>query len=506
MVIFEIKLKLEHGDFRNHHDLLILILFVLFAAACSQSPKQQAASEIPPTKPNIIYILVDDMGYGDLSCYGQQTLQTPNIDRMAREGMRFTRHYSGSTVCGPSRAALLTGKHTGHTSVRGNSPAGQLLKAQEVTVAEALKEAGYVTGVVGKWGVGHPPPPDDPALHGFDHAYGYINMWHAHNFYPEFLYRDGKRESIPGNVTDMSFDYREAMPEGTGVAKEKVQHTHPLFERDVKRFIRNNRDTSFFLYFALNMPHANNEAGRFLGDGMEVPSYGQYADKDWPSPEKGFAAMIDLIDGAVGKVMAQLKELGIDDNTLIIFTSDNGPHQEGGHKADFFDSNGPLRGKKRDLYEGGIRMPTIARWPGQIAAGTTTDHISAFWDVLPTFCEVASTNIPSHLDGISFLPTLLGNKGDQRKHEYLYWEFYEQGGKQAVVQDNWKLVKLNLRDPAKEVMTELYNLADDIGETRNLVDSEPEKVAALEAILKKAHTPFPGISLFSNEQNMETAF
>lgn len=490
--------------------LFTLALLMVTGMSCNSISSENTDQDRASGKPNIIYILVDDMGYGDLSCYGQQTLSTPNIDRLARQGMMFTRHYSGSTVCGPSRASLLTGKHTGHTSVRGNQPSGQLLQDEEVTIAEALKSAGYVTGLVGKWGVGHPPPHNDPELNGFDHAFGYLNMWHAHNFYPEFLYRNGEKEFIEGNVVDSSYNYAKyhpnGMPEGTGVAKEKAQHTHPLFEQDALRFIDDYQDTTFFLYLALNIPHTNNEAGYFLNDGMEVPSYGQYADQDWPNPEKGFAAMIDLIDQSVGHIMERLKKYGLDENTLVIFTSDNGPHQEGGHKADFFDSNGPLRGTKRDLYEGGIRMPTIAHWPGKVAAGSQSDHISAFWDVLPTFCDIADVDPPAGIDGISFLPTLLGQDEAQQQHDYLYWEFYEAGGKQAVLQGDWKLVKLNLRDDTQAVVTELYNIKDDLAETNNIASEHPDKVAELEALLEQAHTPFPGVSLFNSVTDAETAF
>lgn len=473
----------------------LLSICSLLLVACQHAPDVERQIDQDTTPPNIIYILVDDLGYGDLSCYGQKILKTPNIDRLASEGMLFTQHYSGSTVCGPSRASLLTGKHTGHTSVRGNQPPGQLLSPEEVTIPEALKSAGYTTGIIGKWGVGHPPPPDDPAQNGFDHAYGYINMWHAHNFYPEFLYLNGKKKLLEGNRTNWELDYPKTMPEGAGVAKEKAIYTLDEFSTDALSFIEKHRDTTFFLYLALNAPHANNEAGRYLGDGMEVPSYGQYADKDWPNPEKGFAAMIDIIDGMVGKVMAKLKESGIAENTLVIFTSDNGPHQEGGHKADYFDSNGPLRGKKRDLYEGGIRMPMIACWPARITAGSRTDHVSAFWDILPTFCDIAETTIPEGIDGISFLPTLLGEEG-QDQHDYLYWEFYEAGGKQAIRKGDWKLVKLNLKDPERVIETELYQLSSDVSEIRNVAGKHLDKIEELEALLKQAHVPFEGISLY----------
>ena len=253
------------------------------------------------------------------------------------------------------------------------------------------------------------------------------------------------------------------------------------------------------------MPHANNEAGYFLKDGMEVPDYGEFEEKDWPNPEKGFARMMQLIDESVGKIMQQLTDLGLDENTLLIFASDNGPHQEGGHKVAFFDSNGDLRGRKRDLYEGGIRVPMIAHWPGKIASGSTSDHPSAFWDILPTFCEVAGTEIPAGIDGISLLPTLLG-RGEQEAHPYLYWEFYELGGRQAIREGKWKYVKLNVRDPEKEVVAELYDLDQDLGEMNNLIDQHPEVVNRLEAYMKEAHEPHPLIPLFSSEADGETRF
>lgn len=482
--------------------LLSFLCFWLMTACSEQQEKENSMADSPP---NIIYILVDDMGYGDLSCYGQKVLQTPNIDRLAKEGIRFTQHYAGATVCAPSRASLLTGKQPGRSSVRGNQPDGQLLTDEEITLPEALKSKGYASAIIGKWGVGHPPPPDDPLRNGFDHAYGYINMWHAHNFYPEFLYKDGKKVALPGNVTDMTHDYAETMPEGTGVAKEKGTYALFEFEKDALAFMESKKDQPFFLYLALNMPHANNEAGYFLGDGMEVPDYGQFEDEDWPVQEKGFARMIQLIDESVGKVITKLTELGIDENTIVIFASDNGPHQEGGHKADFFDSNGKFRGTKRDLYEGGIRIPMIARWPGKIQAGTVSDHVSAFWDVLPTFCDIAGVETPEGLDGISFLPTLTG-KGNQPSHDYLYWEFYELGGRQAVREGAWKYVKLNVRDTEKEPVRELYNLDEDPSETNNILDQHPEVVARLEEYMKKAHHPHPLIRLFSSESDTETRF
>ncbi len=457
-------------------------------------------------KPNIIYILADDLGYGDLSCYGQQTLSTPKIDQMATDGMMFMRHYSGSTVCGPSRASLITGKHTGNTSVRGNQPA-QLLGDDEITLAHKLKEAGYVTGKIGKWGVGHPPPLDDPARKGFDYFYGYINMWHAHNYYPEFLYRNGVKEHLEGNRL-MKVDGENpfpTFPEGTGVAEQKKRYTHFLFDEDALRFIEYHKDTTFFLFMSLLVPHTNNEAGTLLGDGMEVPDYGPFENKDWPDQAKGFARMVQYLDNTVGMINAKLKELGLDENTLVIFTSDNGPHNEGGHSANYFNSNGGLRGYKRDKYEGGIRVPMIAKWPGTIEAGTVADHISAFWDYLPTFCEIANVKPPSDIDGISFLPTLLGNHEHQKTHDYLYWEFYEGGGKQAVLAGNWKGLRFNTRS-GNPTPLELYDLSADPAEENNIAAQHPEIVKKLEGFMKGAHTPLPIISLFNTDVSSEMQF
>ena len=478
----------------------------MILGGCNLSTNTQSTSKNKSNPPNIIYILADDMGYGDLGCYGQQTLSTPNIDRLATEGMIFTQHYAGATVCAPSRASLLTGKQPGRSSVRGNKPDGQLLQDSEITIPEALKSQGYVSAIIGKWGIGHPPPPDDPLRNGFDHAYGYINMWHAHNFYPEFLYKNGIKVALPGNETDMSHNYPDDMPEGTGVAKEKETYVLYEFENDALRFIEDNREKPFFLYLALNMPHANNEAGYYLNDGMEVPDYGQFESRDWPNPEKGFARIIEMIDSTVGKLMTHLKELGLDENTIVIFSSDNGPHEEGGHVADFFDSNGALRGTKRDLYEGGIRVPLIARWPGKIPVGKSSDHVCAFWDILPTFCEIAGTDTPAGLDGISFLPTLLNDSGNQQKHEFLYWEFYELGGRQAVREGDWKYVKLNVRDAEKSIIKELYNLNSDLGETENIIDQHPDIVQKMEGRMKEAHYPHPLINLFSIDAETETKF
>jgi arylsulfatase A-like enzyme len=427
------------------------------------------------SQPNIVYILADDLGYGDLGCYGQKTLRSPQLDRMAGEGMRFTRHYAGSTVCAPSRCVLMTGWHTGHARIRGNGP-GQM-QPEDIAVAGLLQQAGYRTGCVGKWGIGNPPPLDDPQRQGFDYFYGYINMFHAHNFYPEFAIQNGRRVPLRNVVGERWKD-----SDGRGVAVARVDYLPDLITEQALQFIERNKHRPFFLYYALNVPHANNEAGKA---GMEVPDHGDFAARDWPEPEKGFASMIRNLDRDVGRLLDKLAELGIDERTLVIFTSDNGPHQEGGHQMPFFDSNGPLRGKKRDLYEGGIRVPMIARWPGKIEAGAVSDHLSGFQDMLPTFAELAGIRAPK-TDGISMVPTLMGRPSVQQQHPHLYWEFYEQGGKQAVVKGNWKAVRLNVvQDPEGPV--ELYDLAADVGEENNVADRHPEIAAEMRTIMQREH-------------------
>lgn len=455
-------------------------------------------------KPNVVFILVDDMGYGDLSCFGQQQIQTPNIDKMASEGMVFMNHYTGSTVCAPSRASLMTGKHTGHTSVRGNMPS-QLLGDDEMTLAKVMKQGGYATAGIGKWGIGSPPPVDDPKRKGFDEFFGYINMWHAHNCFPEFLYKNGVKVKLKNKLrlNEDGTNPWANMPEGTGVSEVRKEYVHDLFDKEALSFIDKNKDNPFFLYLAYNEPHANNENAI---TGCEVPSYGKYADKDWPDVEKGFASMMTNLDNSVGMLLAKLKELEIDDNTMVIFCSDNGPHQEGGHIMNFFNSNGELRGQKRDLYGGGIRTPFIVRWPSVVKSGSKTDHLSAFWDVLPTFCDLARVEKPKDTDGISFLPTIIG-KGEQQKHDYLYWEFFEQGGKQAILKDNWKAVKLNVRTSEMPMEFELYNLKSDPAEMNNVAANNPEIIKKMEDLFKTARKEFKVVSLFTEDNNtVETPF
>jgi len=433
-------------------------------AAALALPNLAYAAAKPARKPNIIFILADDLGYGDLGCYGQQKIRTPNIDRLAAEGMKFTQCYAGSTVCAPSRCALMTGLHTGHTRIRGNDR--KPLLPEDVTVAEVLREAGYATGLVGKWGLGEPDTTGIPTRQGFDSFLGYLNQRHAHNYYPDYLWRNEEKVPLANEVAN-------------GVATKRVQYAQDLFAEEALAFVERSKDKPFFLYYAVTIPHANNEAGKA---GMEVPSDEPYAGQDWPKNEKNFAAMVTRLDTDVGRLMARLKELGLDDDTIVFFTSDNGPHREGGHNPDFFDSSGPLRGIKRDLYEGGIRVPMIVRRPGVVPAGKTSDHVWAFWDFLPTAADIAGAETPKGLDGLSVLPVLRGEKAPE--HEYLYWEFHEQGGKRAVRMGDWKAVRLL----AKNGKTELYDLRDDLGETRDVAAAHPDIVARLEAVMQSAHT------------------
>jgi arylsulfatase A-like enzyme len=433
---------------------------------------------LAPASPaqNIIFIQADDLGYGDLSVYGQRKFKTPNIDRLAAEGMRFTQYYAGSTVCAPSRSALMTGRHTGHTRIRGN--ARYPLLPEDVTVAEVLKSApggGYKTALIGKWGLGEAGTTGIPNRQGFDYFFGYLNQRHAHNYYPSFLWRNEDRINLRNIVPDED-------REGSGISTNRVDYTHDLIAEESLKFIHENsgenRGGSFFLYLAFTIPHANNEA---RNKGMEVPDLGEFANTDWPDQEKAKAAMITRLDRDVGRLMALLKKLGIDDRTLVFFTSDNGPHREGGADPDFFDSNGPLRGIKRDMYEGGIRVPMIVRWPGRIKAGAESDQVWAHWDFLPTVAEIAGVKPPADIDGISMLNTMLGRR--QRGHEFLYWEFHERGFAQAVRMGDWKAVRKNPDSPL-----ELYNLRNDLAEQNDVSAKHPRIVKRIEEYLRTART------------------
>jgi arylsulfatase A-like enzyme len=427
-------------------------------------------------KPNIVVILADDLGYGDLGCYGQKKIRTPNLDRLAADGVRFTQAYAGSTVCAPSRCALMTGLHTGHCRTRGNGGGGGPrdnvpLAPTDVCVAELLKGAGYATALVGKWGLGEEGSTGLPTKKGFDHFFGYLNQHHAHNYYPDFLW-DGEKK--------VKIDNLQSKVEN--VAAKFNVYAPDLLLADALRFVEDNKAKPFFLYFATIAPHANNEKTRATGEGSEVPSDAPYTAENWPQPEKNKAASITRLDADVGKLLAKLKELGLEEKTVVIFSSDNGPHKEGGNDPQFFASSGPFRGFKRSLTDGGIRTPMIVRWPGSVKPGSTSDHVWAFWDFLPTACELAGVAAPKGLDGISIVPTLTG-KGEQKRHDFLYWEFHEGGTSQAVRYGNWKAIR-----PSPSKALELYDVVADPGEKKNVAGENPAVVEKIEAYLKTART------------------
>lgn len=434
--------------------------------------------------PNVIYILADDLGYGDVGCYGQTLIKTPNIDKMAAEGMQFMQHYSACTVSAPARCGLMTGKHNGHTEIRGNGGGKNAdgekydtsLPASEVTIAEIFKQKNYATACIGKWGLGSVGSQGHPNSQGFDYFYGYLNQTHAHSYYPSYLIENETKVPLTGK-----------------------QYSHDLIEEKALGFIKANKDKPFFLYLAITLPHAEiqipDEYRKGLEDQFkpETPHNGNYTPQD--KPHATFAAMVHRTDMTVGRVEALLKELNIDKNTLVIFTSDNGPHKEGGADPKFFQSSGPFRGIKRDLYEGGIRIPMIARWPDKVLKGVKNTNPSAFWDVLPTICDLIKVKTPESTDGISFLPELLGKK-QTRFHDFFYWEFHEQGGKQAVLRGDWKLIKLQALNPEKTYF-ELYNIKNDITESENLVTKYPDRLKELQEIMDKEHVENPKFKFLS---------
>ncbi len=427
-----------------------------------------AARAAPRKPPNILFILADDLGYGDLGAYGQKRIATPNLDRMAAQGTRFTQVYAGSTVCAPSRSVLMTGLHTGHTRIRGNGRVA--LQPGDVTVAEVLKTKGYRTGLVGKWGLGHEDTTGAPGKQGFDEFFGYLDQGHAHNSYPTYLWRNGEKVKLKNVVPNEA-------KSGAGVATEKVDFSNELFTQEALSFIDRHKSGPFFLYLALTSPHANNEGGKL---GIEVPDLGQYKDKDWPEVEKRFAALVTWTDAAVGRVLDRLEALGLDEQTIVFFTSDNGAHHEGGHDADFFDSNGPLRGTKRSLTEGGIRVPMIVRWSGHVPSGRVCDSIGHFADFLPTAAALAGVKAPKGLDGVDGTAALLDTKG-QANDRFLYWEFHEKAFVQAVRWRNWKAIRTGL-----DGKLALYDVGKDIGEEQDLAAQNPDVVAKVQAYLKTA--------------------
>lgn len=499
--------------YRRIPQLFIGILLIGLWGCTSNSPQVEESDNSDQRPPNIIYILADDLGYSDLGSYGQQRIKTPNLDRMAEEGMRFTQHYSGSTVCAPSRSSLMTGLHTGHTPIRGNKeimPVGQYpLQYGTVTIPKLLKEAGYSTGAFGKWGLGYPGSEGEPSLQGFDEFFGFMCQRRSHFFYPEFLYHDQcgvpiKKVEMDGNrVQNASTENFQR--EGAGPPITKALYSQDIIMEEALNFIEKNRESPFFLYLPSQIPHASlqapdealaiylDENGESIFDEDTSHPFGAYTQTD--KPKAMYAAMVTLLDSYVGMIFEKLKELNLSNDTLIIFTSDNGSYSEGGYHYSIHNSNGELRGGKRDLYEGGIRVPFIAKWPGKIEPGSVNDHISYFPDMMPTFAALANQPIPPGIDGISMVPTFFG-QGDQKNHVYLYWEFHAQGGKQAIRKGDWKAVRLNIIDN-RESPIELYDLSKDMSELTNVSEQYPEIVEEMDSLFRKAHVPSELFPLFN---------
>ncbi|MDF1571134.1 MAG: arylsulfatase [Bacteroidales bacterium] len=468
--------------------LLVAVLSaVFFFGSCNLKSEGSKSENV--AAPNMIYILADDLGWGDLGFLGQEKFSTPNIDRMAEQGMFFSQHYSGSTVCAPSRAVLFTGLHTGHAPIRGNkgmNGGGYPIADSIPMMSEMFREQGYVTGAFGKWGMGYPGSEGSPENRGFDEWYGYNSQSLAHNFYPEFLWHNNRKVIMEGNADG-----------GT------EQYSFDLIHDKAMDFLAAHKDTAFFMYLPYTIPHAelivphDSIFESFIGQYPETPwkgvddgpryRKGPYGSQEYP--HAAFAAMVTRLDMAVGEILSKLEEYGIAEHTLVIFTSDNGTHMEGGADPEFFDSNGPFRGYKRDLYEGGIRVPTIAWWPGTVAADTVNTHVSAFWDMFPTFAELTGGTVPEGIDGISMVPALTG-QGNQEEHARLYWEFHERGGRIALREGNWKAIRYNVSE-APNSRIELYNLEADPGETTNVVEEYPEVERRLDALLRTARTPHP---------------
>ena len=458
--------------------------FIILSAGCKNIVTEDYADH---KKPNVIFIMADDLGYGDLSCYGQDKFTTPNIDKLASAGITFTQHYSGATVCAPSRSAFLTGMHTGHTPIRGNKeimPEGQYpLPDSVVTMAEIFKAAGYTTGAFGKWGLGFPGSEGDPNNQGFDEFYGYNCQRFAHHYYPYFLRYNDQIDSLQANFE-----------------KSKEAFAPNLIHDKALQFIEDNKDDPFFLFYPTPIPHAELIApdsimAKYRSQYLPEKSYigldsgaeyrtGPYESQ--PEVHAAFVAMIDILDRQVGEIIDKVEELGITENTIIVFTSDNGPHIEGGADPEYFNSNGPLTGFKRDLYEGGIRVPLIVSWPGKIASESSSDHVSAFWDFLPTFTEIIEIDSLNNQnwDGISMAPTLLAKEG-QREHDYLYWEFHELGGRQAIRKGNWKAVRYDVMTDRTST-PELYLLSEDIAEQHNVADQYPDIANELSTLMERS--------------------
>jgi len=489
---------------------IFLVLILLGAMMACQEKNEEETR-----KPNIIYILADDLGYGELGCYEQEKIETPNIDKLAETGMRFTQHYSGSPVCAPARCNFFTGRHPGHAVIRGNhewSSRGNVwdyvemindstlegqypLPDSTITIANLLKDAGYVTGMAGKWGLGAPHTNSIPTRMGFDFFIGYNCQRIAHTYYPVHLYKNENRLYLNNDTTKPHIGLDEGADPYDLASYSKFnlnEYAPTVMQREVLSFIENNKDKPFFLYYATPIPHLPLQAPKKwvdyyvnkFGDEEPLVKASYYPHR---YPRAAYAAMISYLDEQVGDLVSKLKELGIYENTLIIFTSDNGPTYIDADTK-WFESARPFQTEtgrtKGNLYEGGIRVPMIASWPDKIIAGTETRHISAFWDVMPTFCDIADAEVPEFTDGISFLPVLFGE--EQQAHEYLYWEFAGYGGQQAVRIGPWKAIRKDINEGNLEI--ELYNLDEDIKEENNVAADFPEIIIQVEKIMKKEHT------------------
>lgn len=461
----------------NKSIYIFTILLAILSVSCKQKAKETKA-----TKPNIIFVMADDLGYGDLGCYGQAMLKTPNLDNMAAEGMRFTNCYAGNTVCCPSRSSLLTGLHPGHALHRGNygdykgENAYVPFKKGTKTFASYMKEAGYLTGHIGKWhNGGTTEEKTSPSFLGFDYSF---------SNYPNYLWTTEIKKKVIKQRKEYYFDHYWRNEEKVFVEENlnmagKI-YCEETYTNEALDFIKRNKDTTFFMYLAYTSPHA-----------PQVPySEEPFENEDWPEIERKFAAEVFYLDQNMGKLFQHLKDLKIDENTIVFFTSDNGPHNEQGHDHTFFNSNGDLRGYKRNYSDGGIKVPMLVRWPEKIKAGSETDHICAFWDMLPTFCDIGNSSSPEKTDGISILPTLIGNTDQQKQHEFLYWEIANLG-KQAVRMGNWKGIRLNVNEDGFDAPIALYNLSKDISEENDVSLHNPEIVDKMKQIMKESHVENP---------------
>lgn len=507
------KIDLIVSTYQNLKIYLFLFT-ILFAASCSES------KEANKKQPNIIYIYADDLGYGELGVYGQEKIETPNIDALASAGMKFTQHYAGSTVCAPSRYMLMTGKHPGNAYIRGNDELtergdvwsfeamydnpeleGQRpMPAETVTIADHLQSAGYKTAAIGKWGLGGPCTAGHPNEQGFDFFYGYLCQRQAHTYYPTYLWKNKERVYLDNEFVPP----HQRLPEGldpydsSSYAKfqDQPDHSADMMHIETLQFIEDNQENMFFLYLPTPIPHVPLQAPQRwinyyvdkFGDEEPYPG-GNYTPVRYPNAS--YAALISYMDEQVGEIIKKLKDLGLYDNTLIMFSSDNGPTFTGGVDPEYFDSAAPFKGSygwgKGYLHEGGIRVPMIASWKGVIPEGTISDHISAQWDIFPTFSEIAGLETPGDLDGVSFLPTLLGNENEQQEHDFLYWEFPGYGGQQAVRMGNWKAIRKNMVSD-RNLEIELFDLDNDVREENNIADKHPDVVEKIRQIMESNRT------------------